>query len=98
MKHETYSVDQQLAAISRGIFINRSLLIFIAVCAGIHLFVPRLASAIGNVGDRLVASIAPHVDGALGILVSLLAVILCAAYVVSKLTPPAPPASGREPS
>ena len=97
MKHESYSVDQQLAAISRGIFINRCLLIFIAVCAGILLFVPRLAAAIARASDSLLETCAPYVNGALGILVSLLAVILCAAYVVSKLAPPAPPASDREP-
>jgi uncharacterized membrane protein len=98
MKPDSSSVDQQLAAISRGIFINRCLLIFIAICAGIPLFAPKLAARIAELSDGFWAACAPYASGVLGILLALVAVIVCAAYVVSKVAPAAPVKSERRPS
>jgi hypothetical protein len=97
MKPDPSSVDAKLAAISRGILINRCLLIFAAVCAGLPLFAPRLAVRIAEVSERIWTVCAPHGEEGLGILASLLVLFFCAAYVVSRIKSPPPPNPSQKP-
>ena len=97
MKPDVSNVDEKLVAISRGLWINRCLLIFVAICVGMPLFAPGLAVWIAERSDRVWAALSPLAGGAAGILASLLVVFYCAAYVVSKISPPAPAPSDKAP-
>ena len=96
-KPDSSSVDEKLAALSRGIFINRCLLIFTSVCTGIFLFAPRVAAGIAARCESLWQACSSVSEGVIGIIVSLIALFVCAGYIVSKMAPASPPQSGGEP-
>lgn len=85
-----HDLDQHLAKISRGLFINRCILIFIAMCVGIILFLPSLAASIAEISNRLVEMGGPHLTSVLGAILGISAVIGVAAFVVSQVYPSAP--------
>jgi len=85
-----HDLDQRLAKISRDLFINRCLLIFVAVCMGIILFLPSLATSIAETSNRLVQMGGPHLPSVLGAILGIGAVIGVTAFVVSQVYPSAP--------
>ena len=87
----TKDVEEKLAAISWELFLTRCLLIFVAICAGLPLFAPQLATRIAAFSVTVWRACSPHWISALAIVISLLAVIFCAAYLVGR-TKAAPPA------
>jgi len=83
-------LNRKLAEISRGLFINRCLLVFIAVCAGVMLFLPRLALAIAEMVDAMTQSVSPWVTPILPIVIGLGTVFAVGAYIVARIAPKAP--------
>lgn len=85
-----HDLDQRLAKISRDIFINRCLLIFIAVCVGIILFLPSLATSIAETSARLLPTSSSYFIPVVGVLLGIGAVVGVVAFIAYQL-PPAPP-------
>lgn len=96
MKAEPSSVDEKLTAISRGLFINRCLLIFLATGVGILLFAPSLAADLAAACESTGKAVFSASNGLVGIGIALVAVVFCAAYIVSKIAPSAPAPADRE--
>jgi Ca2+/Na+ antiporter len=96
MKPDPSPVEDQLAAIARELRVTRCLLIFVALCAGLPLFAPRLAAWIAAQCDMVWTRLSPHIVPAAGVVVSLLAVFFCAAYVVGRIKSPSSRVTARK--
>lgn len=79
--------DRKLAEISRSLFINRCLLVFIAVCAGVLLFLPQLALAIAEMINAMTQRVSPWVSALLPVIIVLGTVVGVGAYVVARIAP-----------
>lgn len=76
---------RKLAEISRALFINRCLMIFIAVCLGILLFLPRLAGFIAKAIDDALNT---HLAGVLISFVMVAGILFAVTiYIVSRIAP-----------
>lgn len=83
-------LDRKLAEISRSLFINRCLLVFIAVSTGIILFLPRFAVWIAETTDAIIQRISTWVSPFLPVIIGLGVVFAVGAYVVARIAPKAP--------
>jgi len=90
MNDDLPSIEKQIAVLSRGIFINRCLLVFIAVCVAILLFLPRLARGITDYSNHLLDRLIPYLADVLGAMIAIVAVALVAAYIVARRSPESP--------
>ncbi|PTX92849.1 hypothetical protein DB345_14455 [Spartobacteria bacterium LR76] len=87
---ENDDLTRKLEEISRELFINRCLLVFIAVCAGIILFLPRVALAIAETGDSIIQGISPWASSLFSVIIGLGIVFAVGAYIVARIAPKAP--------
>lgn len=88
--NEDDDVNRKLDEISRGLRINRYLLVFTAVCTGIILFLPRFAVWIAETTDAIIQRISTWGSLFLPVIIGLGTVIAVAAYIVARIAPPAP--------
>jgi hypothetical protein len=89
------NLDQRLIKISRDLFINRCILIFIALCVGIMLFLPGLAASIAETSARLLPTGNSYFITAISIILGIGIVVGVAAFIAYRL--PSAPREPKEP-